>query len=133
MQTLLRGYVVRASREMMGTSASLANQYKRVWDIINPFKTKEFFYDRMPPEIVAEMPQPIRDLIEIVHGQLPAQLKKELSVNVEADAFQLRAKAIFTTKDKREYVTLLEGEMFEGVPIRCKIPEEFLAQLCAIV
>jgi hypothetical protein len=79
------------------------------------------------------MPQPVKDLIEIVHAQLPAQLKKELSVNVEADAFYLRCKATFTDKQKREWVTYLVPEMFEGVEIRCKIPEDFLAQLCAVV
>ena len=79
------------------------------------------------------MPQPVRDLIEIVHNQLPRQLKQELSVNVEADAFYLRCKATFTDKSKREWSVYLVPELFEGVEIRCKIPEEFLAQLCVSV
>lgn len=79
------------------------------------------------------MPAIVRDLIEIVHDQLPSQLKKELSVSVESDAFYLRCKATFTDKQKREWSVYLVPEMFEGVEIRTKIPEEFLAQLCAVV
>ena len=79
------------------------------------------------------MPQPVRDLIEIVHDQLPRQLKQELMVNVDADAFYLRVYATFTDKSGRHWSTYLKPEVFEGVEIRCKIPEEFLAQLCVSV
>ena len=79
------------------------------------------------------MPQPVRDLIEIVFQQLPRQLQKELAVNVKADPYFIKCEATFTDAKNREWTVLLEDEEFEGVKIRCKIPPMFLAQLCVCV
>lgn len=79
------------------------------------------------------MPSPIRDLISIVHAQLPAGIRDSLSVDVEADPYFLRVKAIFVDDRKRRWETQLVEMDMQGVQVSAKIPDEFLAQLCAVV
>lgn len=75
----------------------------------------------------------VRDLISIVHAQLPVGLRDKLSVDVESDPYHLRVKAKFKDQQHRTWEVSLIEEMFEGVPLRCKVPDEFIAQLCAAV
>jgi hypothetical protein len=80
------------------------------------------------------VPQHIRDLTEVVFDQIPAQLKKEVGVQiVDCDAYCIRVRAKFVVADGRSWECNLVNELVAGVSLCCKIPEEFLAQLCAIV
>lgn len=79
------------------------------------------------------MPGHQRDLIAIVHSQLPAGIRDKLAVDISGDAYQLSVTAKFTDERKREWVCALETLEFEGIQLRCQIPAVFLAQLCAVV
>ena len=71
-----------------------------------------------------------------LHGQLPRVLQDRLVIDVECDAFMLRAKARFKDGhdvNARRWETELEQDVLDDVEIPCKIPEVFLSQLCLMV
>lgn len=74
-----------------------------------------------------------RDLIAVVYDQLPRTLRDELTVRVQTDAFLVRPKAMFTTKQGVTWDCILETREVHGVPVACQIPELFITKLCAVV
>lgn len=74
-----------------------------------------------------------RDLNLVVRNQLPAGIRTKLAVSVRGDAYHLCIKASFVDDRKRVWECELETMEFEGVDLHCKIPDAFLAQLCAVV
>lgn len=73
------------------------------------------------------------NLLRHVYLQLPATLRDQFKIDVNADAFLIRSKASFTDPQGRTWETELENTLVEGVPMNVKIPETFLAQLCVVV
>jgi hypothetical protein len=73
------------------------------------------------------------DLVFIVHTQLPPGIRDQVTVDVETDAYFLEPIATITDARGRAYKCKLIDEMHEGMPLRCKLPDEFIAQLCAVV
>lgn len=74
-----------------------------------------------------------RDIISIVYSQLPVALRDKLSVTIDGDPYGVRLNAIFATEDKRQWSTALEDMDFQSIPLRCKIPDTFIAHLCVVV
>lgn len=70
-------------------------------------------------------PELLRDLRQALYDQLPAQLQDEFTIEVAADAYFLRAMAMFVTTDGRSFSTELAG-----LPLKPRIPDAFLAWLC---
>lgn len=73
-----------------------------------------------------------RDLIAVVHAQLPRALQNKYTVNVEADAFLIKATAVFVDAAGRRWEVELETGEIAGVPVSCLLPEMFIAELCAV-
>jgi len=74
-----------------------------------------------------------RDLIAVIYSQLPDGIKDKVRISVDTDAHYIRPRATFKDEQNREWTTALVDMQFEGLPLRCKVPEEFLAQLCVVV
>lgn len=72
-------------------------------------------------------------LVEVVQAQLPRAIVDKIRFDVVSDPFHLRTK--LRVKDDRERVYECELEYTEhaGRQIACKVPELFLARLCAEV
>lgn len=81
------------------------------------------------------MPRVHRDLLVVVLQQVPAALRDKITVAIHSDAYYLRPVARFHTIEgpARHWDVPLEEIEFEGLPMRCKVPEQFIAQLCVIV
>jgi hypothetical protein len=75
-------------------------------------------------------PAALRDLIAVVHAQLPRDLQGRFAVDVTSDAYHISAVAKFTNAAGREWTCKLETCEIEGVPVSCQVPPEFVAQLC---
>jgi hypothetical protein len=74
-----------------------------------------------------------RDIASIVYSQLPGTLRDKLSVSVSGDPYGIRVSVMFATEDKRSWVSDLLDMPFEGMQLRCRVPDEFLARLCVEV
>lgn len=72
----------------------------------------------------------IRDITALVYAQLPDGIRNKLLVSVRGDAYHIHAAVTFTDERKRKWECTLETAEFEGVPVRYKIPDTFLARLC---
>lgn len=79
------------------------------------------------------MPNINRDIASIVYAQLPTALRDKLSVTLNGDPYGIRVMVVFATEDKRTWSTSLEDMDFQGVPLRCKVPDTFIAHLCVVV
>ena len=74
-----------------------------------------------------------RDIAHIVYSQLPTGLRDKLSVEIGGDPYGIRLNATLTDERKRTWVANLEDMDFEGVPLRCKLPDTFVTLLCVEV
>ena len=79
------------------------------------------------------MPNITKDIAYIVYSQLPAGVRDKLSVEIQGDPYGIRLNAALTDERKRTWVANLEDMDFEGVPLRCKLPDNFVALLCVEV
>lgn len=79
------------------------------------------------------MPNINRDIASIVYSQLPIQIRDKLSVDLGGDPYGIRVDVIFRHEDKRIWRTALEDMPFEGMQLRCRVPDEFIARLCVEV
>lgn len=82
-----------------------------------------------PQEYLAQ----VSDMAHYVHSQLPRMLAEKLSVKVNSDAFHFVTTAVFIDQDGHAYQCRLELENVNNRQMACKIPEKFLAHLCAVV
>jgi hypothetical protein len=73
------------------------------------------------------------DLIRVVYNQLPRGIADKLTLDVKTDAYLMNPKLIVKDASGREFHTHLEADVFEGVEMRTKVPEVFIAHLCAVV
>lgn len=76
------------------------------------------------------------DLIQIVEEQLPRMVRDKVkSIEVESDAYHLRTKVVFKDDRGRVFETLLEPGFVGGgkTQIAWRIPEQFIAHLCAVL
>ena len=71
-----------------------------------------------------------QDIAYIVYSQLPAGLRDKLMVEIQGDPYGIRLNATLIDERKRTWVVNLEYMDFEGVPLRCKLPDTFVALLC---
>jgi hypothetical protein len=70
----------------------------------------------------------LRDIVEIVREQLPRTLRDKFRIELACDAYFLRCMVMFIIVDKNQgFSTELEG-----TPREFRIPEQFLAFLCAL-
>lgn len=68
-----------------------------------------------------------------VYNQLPATIRDCFKIKVNSDAYLIRPTVVFTDPQGRDWDTPLEPVEVEGVTVRCKVPDVFLAQLCTVV
>lgn len=73
------------------------------------------------------------DINQYVLDQLPRAIKDRLQVEITSDPYHLRTLARFTDDRGRKYETKLENEWFGAAKLACKIPENFIAHLCAVM
>lgn len=74
------------------------------------------------------------DLFIHLYDQLPRDLREKLVVHeIKTDSYHIRATAIFKDGRGRQYQCELETEQVGQWTLACKIPEQFLAHLCAVV
>jgi epoxyqueuosine reductase QueG len=73
------------------------------------------------------------DLISYVTSQLPRQVANKVSVAVESDAYHLRTKARFKDDRGRIHECELEEVQLGSRRMMCRIPENFIAHLSAVV
>ena len=74
-----------------------------------------------------------RDLTAIVYTQIPRGIVDKLRMRVQTDAFLMRPELIVHDDKNREYRTHLEPMEHDGVVMNLRVPEVFIAQLCAVV
>jgi hypothetical protein len=80
---------------------------------------------------------PVTDIISLVYQQLPEAVRQKLWMSVEADAYRLRAKAIFRDASPdggptgRTFECELERDFTN--PLTYHIPAAFIAHLCVVV
>jgi hypothetical protein len=73
------------------------------------------------------------DLVAYVGSQLPRQVADKVAITINADPYLLRSKAQFKDDKGRVHECQLEEETFGNRRLACRIPEEFVAHLCAVV
>lgn len=73
------------------------------------------------------------DINQYVLDQLPRMVKDRVQVEITSDPYHLRTIARFTDDRGRKYETKLENEWFGAAKLACKIPELFIAHLCAVM
>ena len=95
--------------------------------------TDEEHNRRKPKQGYDTMPNVKRDIASIVYSQLPAQIRDKLSVDLGGDPYGIRVDVFFRHEVKRFWRTELEDMPFEGMRLRCRVPDEFLARLCVEV
>ena len=93
----------------------------------NYSKTKLLYFGGQTMSKIAQ------DIARIVCLQLPASLRDKLIVEIQGDPYGIRLNATLTDERKRTWVANLEDMDFEGVPLRCKLPDTFVALLCVEV
>jgi hypothetical protein len=71
------------------------------------------------------------DICLIIYDQLPRALQGKFRLSIRHDAFHFRTEATFREiATDKESTCVLERKEIEGVPVSCKIPDQFLAMLC---
>ena len=74
-----------------------------------------------------------RNLILICWSQLPPGLHDKVDIDVKTDPYGLRPTVVVADKAGRKWTTLLEPMDVEGVEVNAKLPDTFVAELCAVV
>ena len=73
------------------------------------------------------------NLILICWAQLPPGLHDKVAIDVHTDPYGLRPTVVVVDKSGRKWMALLEPMVMEGVEVNAKLPDTFVAELCAVV
>jgi hypothetical protein len=71
----------------------------------------------------------IADVGLYVHSQLPDRVADQVTIEVQSDAYRIRAKAIFSKADGKQFECWLERADDPRLGC-CKIPDACMSQLC---
>lgn len=73
------------------------------------------------------------DFIAMVSSQLPRRVADKVQIAVESDAYHLRTIARFKDDQGRVHECQLEEDRVGSRKLACRIPENFIAHLCAVI
>lgn len=74
----------------------------------------------------------VEDIIEVIRSQLPRTIERDPDIQIEVASDPYHLRTILKVKaGGREYETQLEDMQVGARKLSCKIPELFLARLCA--
>lgn len=80
---------------------------------------------------VRDFPQ--SDIVAAVYEQIPEGVRRKLFVSVESDPYHIMATAKFKDAHGREFACQLEHMLVSGRNIAIRVPDVFIAHLCAVV